>query len=441
MIIIFTIVVALATIILWVNPRNLSLRWLSTSLYTVGFSALCYYVDSGLSYAPDLLINSMNFVADAAIAYSFGMFGVVYSGLFNRTYRDRLAMAGLLLFVMIWMLTPLASSRHINYEGYNGLPTVLFEALFLIMGVVLLIVAYLRENQPFKKIERMLTNLIVVPTMLWIWICYFCYLLGYDLWQYNYIAAISFLFLFVIIGAKKGVLGVKIRIEMLKADASLHILQGSSSFINHMIKNEVGKIDILLHQLRHNLQAYPEPGPAAESEEMIAMAADSVSHIQSMMNKINERVQTIEVNLQKNNVWPMMEQCLDRLEKTVGTDVIVKRNFKAVSDVYFDPVHMKEVIHNMVSNAVEAMDRRGVLTASLFETKKEVILTIQDTGKGISVELLSTIFDPFYSTKKMSNHYGLGLYYCKNVMAKHNGSIHVESTQGKGTSFYIRLPK
>ncbi|WP_246627473.1 ATP-binding protein [Paenibacillus solanacearum] len=379
------------------------------------------------------------------LAYTFGMFGVVYSELLSRKNRQKLMSAGLLLIFIVWLLTPLTPTRRINYEGYNELPVVWLVIIFMTLGVVLLVLAYFKEKHPFRKIERLLTNLLIVPTMLCIAGSYIFYIYEIDLFQYNYIFAIGFLVVFLMIGVKQGVLGVKIKIEMLKADTSLHLLKGGSSLLNHTIKNEIGKIDILLHQIQHTLQnkvdMHKSSNVELEVEEMLTMAADSVHHIQTMMTKINERVQAIAVNLTMGNVMLITEQCLEKLERTTGGDIIIVRNFKSVPDVYLDPVHMKEVIYNVLINAVESMENRGLITVSLSETSKEVVLQIEDSGQGISKETLRTIFDPFFSTKKMKNHYGLGLFYCKNVMKKHNGFIHVESALGKGTSFYIHLNK
>jgi len=96
---------------------------------------------------------------------------------------------------------------------------------------------------------------------------------------------------------------------------------------------------------------------------------------------------------------------------------------------------------NLLSNADEAMGHHGEIMLGLSENKKTVVLEIRDSGKGIPVEVIASVFDPFYTTKNLKSHYGLGLYYCKNVMQKHHGTIHAESTPGHGASFYVTLKK
>jgi signal transduction histidine kinase len=109
------------------------------------------------------------------------------------------------------------------------------------------------------------------------------------------------------------------------------------------------------------------------------------------------------INLQvakQNHLQPIVEQCLASFERTVGPQVAVERVFDSVSDVYVVLVHMKEVVSNILNNAAEAMDFHGTIKVRLQETKNEVVLQIEDTGKGIPKGDLSAIFDPFYSTKK-----------------------------------------
>lgn len=420
--------------------------WASAFLYATGFSIVCYFIDSELSARYDVLVNTVNFFADASIACTFGMFCVVYAGILSYGLRRKLIGSGLIMLILIWLFTPLASYRHINYEGYPGLLMVIFQFFSLISGASQLIIAHYKEKDPYKKIERSLTNLLLLPTMAWIFLCYLLYSAGINLWDYNTITVLVFLFIFITIGVKKGVLGVKFRIEQFKADAALQSLQSSTSLLNHTVKNEIGKIDILLHQLNLTLQDTQEPGLIGdlrqnEMKEMIGMASESVDHIQSMMSRIQDKVQDIHVQLQRVDFRNIVGQCLEGMERIIGSQVSVQRNLEHVPDIYCDPVHMKELISNILSNAVEAMDRGGVITVNLFETRGEVVLQIEDTGKGIPNESISMIFDPFYSTKKTKSHYGLGLFYCKNVMMKHNGTIHVDSLPGRGTCFDIRLNK
>jgi signal transduction histidine kinase len=95
---------------------------------------------------------------------------------------------------------------------------------------------------------------------------------------------------------------------------------------------------------------------------------------------------------------------------------------------------------NLFINAVQAMPDGGLITVSTFlaaEEKKKVVISIEDTGIGITEEKLSMIFTPFYTDKNRGT--GLGLAIAKNIIEQHDGTITVESEAGKGSAFIITL--
>jgi signal transduction histidine kinase len=104
-------------------------------------------------------------------------------------------------------------------------------------------------------------------------------------------------------------------------------------------------------------------------------------------------------------------------------------------------VLIREVLKNLFTNAMEATEERGRLYLSLYETQKHVIVEIMDNGVGISPEDLPHVMEPFYTTKKESGNFGLGLSFCYNVMQKHEGFIEVESVLNEGTTVTLFFPK
>ena len=97
---------------------------------------------------------------------------------------------------------------------------------------------------------------------------------------------------------------------------------------------------------------------------------------------------------------------------------------------------------NLISNAIEAMTDGGTLTieGGYEEGRDRIWLAVRDTGCGIAQEDLQRIFEPFYSTKTGGKGVGLGLSMVYGITREHNGTVEVESTVGKGTSFKITLP-
>lgn len=105
-----------------------------------------------------------------------------------------------------------------------------------------------------------------------------------------------------------------------------------------------------------------------------------------------------------------------------------------------DPVELREVLLNVIYNAVDAMPNGGEIRLSAQEVDDRVVLKIIDTGTGMTPEVKSRLFDPFFSTKGKAGT-GMGLAVSFGIIRRHNGSIEVESEPGRGTTFLIALPK
>ncbi len=109
------------------------------------------------------------------------------------------------------------------------------------------------------------------------------------------------------------------------------------------------------------------------------------------------------------------------------------------AEVLGDPSELREVLVNMIFNAVDAMPQGGKLTLSTAEVDGAVEIRVSDTGTGMSPEVRSRIFDPFFTTKGKAG-LGLGLAVSYGIIRRHEGTFEVESEPGRGTTFRIRLP-
>jgi polar amino acid transport system substrate-binding protein len=101
---------------------------------------------------------------------------------------------------------------------------------------------------------------------------------------------------------------------------------------------------------------------------------------------------------------------------------------------------LKHILHNLVSNAIDAMDGGGTLTLSALRDGGRVELRCEDTGCGISEKNLQNLFNPFFTTKEPGKGTGLGLFIVYSEVDKVGGTIDVYSREGEGTRFVIRIP-
>jgi signal transduction histidine kinase len=147
------------------------------------------------------------------------------------------------------------------------------------------------------------------------------------------------------------------------------------------------------------------------------------------------------------SVWEKVD-----LRQTIRSTLNIVNNelkFKAEVELDFDdiplveclPSQISQVLMNIVVNAAQSIERKGVITITTRHQGAMVCIKISDTGVGISKENLRRMFDPFFTTKPVGKGTGLGLSVSYGIIESHHGRIEVDSQEGKGSNFYIWLPE
>ena len=157
------------------------------------------------------------------------------------------------------------------------------------------------------------------------------------------------------------------------------------------------------------------------------------------------------------HIHEIIEECLLLLRSTVPASVKITQHLEPVPDkISVDPSQIQTVMINLVSNAVDAMDRKnGEIEIALsrvhvddsledtlpgLETGPYAKLTVADDGPGMDEKTLSRIFDPFFTTKEVGKGTGLGLSTAFGIITRHGGSIRATSVPGRGSTFDVYLP-
>jgi len=129
----------------------------------------------------------------------------------------------------------------------------------------------------------------------------------------------------------------------------------------------------------------------------------------------------------------------DRAEATnVHIDVELHSSTDAM--IMGDASELREVLVNLVFNAVDAMPDGGKIMLSATDAEGQIEIRVRDSGTGMTDEIRSRVFDPFFTTKGKAGM-GLGLAVSYGIICRHDGSVEVESEIGRGTTFIIKLPK
>lgn len=189
---------------------------------------------------------------------------------------------------------------------------------------------------------------------------------------------------------------------------------------------------------RRMLREVPEDGPFHTYLELIIK---EVERLELMIFWIAEFKKYISANLEPTNINTVIERALAEVRHLIkGRDIRIEKNLvPEPSLVRVDRKNMIFVFSNLFENAIEAMNRNGVLRISTrIEEDDRLEVEVTDNGKGIAREYLKDIFNPFF-TSKMAGA-GMGLTIAYKIMSDHNGAILVRSVVGKGTTFTVELP-
>ena len=190
-----------------------------------------------------------------------------------------------------------------------------------------------------------------------------------------------------------------------------------------------------------------------DDDEDVAVMVNDIKSIVSDCSDGLKRVKDIVANLksfarsdeEKNEPFNLNE-CIEKTLKVVWNElkynVTLNRHFdNKIALVKGHEGQVGQVIMNMLVNAGQAMESPGEITLSTSQKNEWVILSIRDTGKGISKEVMDKIFDPFFTTKEVNEGTGLGLSISYGIIEKHGGNIQVNSKESEGTEFIITLPQ
>jgi signal transduction histidine kinase len=119
-------------------------------------------------------------------------------------------------------------------------------------------------------------------------------------------------------------------------------------------------------------------------------------------------------------------------------DVRVVDGTESFPTFQVDANKIERVFTNLIKNAAEAMPNGGTINIGSRQNGVNIEFTFQDTGIGMSPEVMSKLFTPLYTTKTTGT--GLGLAICKRIVEAHEGKISFESATNKGTTFTVTLP-
>ncbi|MBI5184747.1 MAG: GAF domain-containing protein [Nitrospinae bacterium] len=213
------------------------------------------------------------------------------------------------------------------------------------------------------------------------------------------------------------------------------VLGELSAEIAHEIKNPLVPIGGFARRLFHKLEK------ESPSRKYARIIVDEVARLELLLSNVLNYSKKIEPVFSPGNLNKAIEDIIHLMKEDIEENNIrlICNLGNDVPDTYFDPNQMKQVVSNLVSNAIESMaEAGGELKISTFRDDGHVILKFADTGGGMSEDTAKNMFNPFFTTKKYGT--GIGLPLVKKIVENHKGKIGVENLAGTGLILTLILP-
>ncbi len=205
------------------------------------------------------------------------------------------------------------------------------------------------------------------------------------------------------------------------------------SKFSHEIRNP-------LTTLYSTVQLIEMQHPEVREFRHLSSMTDDIEYMNQLLDELSNYAKSERINAEMFDMRLLLEKvCLSFAASIAQSDIEFTSKIEPEITLYLgDETKLREVLINILKNAYEASQPNHTIYLDASVHENNLVISIQDTGCGISEEQLTTIFDPFVTTKKEGT--GLGLAICDHVIKAHGGSISVTSTLSVGTTFCITLP-
>lgn len=234
-----------------------------------------------------------------------------------------------------------------------------------------------------------------------------------------------------------------------KMEAIGTLAGGIAHDFNNILSAVIGYTELTLADIAKETHSH-------QNLEQVLIAGMRAKDLVSQILTFSRRDES-ELQLKPIQVKPLVKEALKLLRSSLPSTIEIIQNIEPdLDNVMADPVQLHQIMMNLCTNASHAMDENGGrLTVGLSKTNltqedlqlnpdlkpgNYIKLSVQDTGSGISKEIIDKIFNPYFTTKDKGEGTGLGLSVVQGIVQSYNGAIAVYSEPGQGTTFNVYLP-
>jgi len=244
-------------------------------------------------------------------------------------------------------------------------------------------------------------------------------------------------------GLKQAYLDLqKAQAEIIQAE-KLAAVGRLAAGIAHEINSPLGvitsNVDILGHLIRRI-----ESGSIDQPMDILQSVAKSSAAASARLRRITKAFEAFagldQAEVKALNINNAIDTVLTLLEHEFGNRIRVEKEFGDLDLVMCSPGRLHQAFMNVLLNAAQSIDGNGEIRIRSEQREEKIIVTIQDTGRGMTPEQLANLFDPGFTQKEQRIGAGLGLIITGQIVRENGGDIQIRSTPGVGTSVTISFP-
>jgi len=225
-------------------------------------------------------------------------------------------------------------------------------------------------------------------------------------------------------------LNLRLTAEVVRAK-ELEAFRTMSAFFVHDLKNAAASLNLMLKNLPVH---FDDPAFRADALRGIGNTA---TRIDNMIARLGALRQTARLTPIETDLNELVTQALERFAD--ASTVELETDLHPLPQILADREQIHSVLANLLLNAREAVDGRGRIGVRTELQGENLVLSVTDNGCGMNPAFVNeSLFRPFQSTKKKG--LGIGLFQSRTIVQAHGGSVHVESVEGKGTTFQLIFP-
>ena len=225
----------------------------------------------------------------------------------------------------------------------------------------------------------------------------------------------------------------------LRTRSHLASLGELSAGLAHEVRNPLAALSGAAQMLSQPVDAGSAPAVSAEDQKLIEVIRRETKHLDRLVSDFLAFARPPQPSLAEGDLSEIVASTVEAFQASEQLGGRVLKCELTHLTARFDSAQMRQVIWNLLRNAVEATETQGRVAVQVREEGASVLLEVADDGPGVPVELRDRIFEPFFTTKERGT--GLGLALVGRIIGAHSGTIELDATGSRGTRFVIRLPR